>query len=207
MTSAAAPRPTTVVFDLGGVLIDWNPRHLYRTRFADEAAMEAFLATVCTQAWNERQDAGRTIAEAEAELIARHPEYADLIRAYYGEFDRMLAGPIAGTVALLEELHGRGTPLFALTNWSAETFHHARRRFGFLACFRAIVVSGEIGMMKPDPCIFRYLTDTYGLCPERCLFIDDNAANVAGARAAGLQAVQFHDPLKLRADLRAYGLL
>jgi|HigsolmetaAR202D_1030399.scaffolds.fasta_scaffold07867_3 haloacid dehalogenase superfamily, subfamily IA, variant 3 with third motif having DD or ED/haloacid dehalogenase superfamily, subfamily IA, variant 1 with third motif having Dx(3-4)D or Dx(3-4)E len=207
MTSAVAPRPTTVVFDLGGVLIDWNPRHLYRTRFADEATMEAFLSTVCTQDWNERQDAGRSIAEAEAELIARFPEHADLIRAYYGEFDRMLAGPIAGTVAILEELHGRGTPLFALTNWSAETFHHARRRFDFLARFRAIVVSGEIGMIKPDPRIFRHLTDTYGLCPERCLFIDDNARNVDGARAAGLQAVRFHDPLQLRADLRAYGLL
>jgi 2-haloacid dehalogenase len=203
--SAAAPR--TVVFDLGGVLIDWNPRYLYRSLIPDERAMEDFLATVCTGPWNERQDGGRTIAEAEAELLAGHPQHEALIRAYYSQFDRMLAGQIDGTVAILEELDGREVPLYALTNWSRETFHHARRRFGFLDRFRGIVVSGEIGMMKPDARIFRHLTDTHGLAPADCLFIDDSPRNIAGARAAGLNAVQFTGPDALRSALRQYGLL
>jgi 2-haloacid dehalogenase len=203
--SAAAPR--TIVFDLGGVLIDWNPRYLYRGLIADERAMEDFLATVCTGAWNECQDAGRSIAAAEAELLERHPQHAPLIRAYYGQFDRMLAGPIDGTVAILEELHTRGVPLYALTNWSRETFPHARRRFGFLDRFRGIVVSGELGMMKPDARIFRHLTETHALEAKDCLFIDDSPKNVAGAQAAGLHALHFTGPDSLRATLRQHGLL
>ena len=205
--TAARLAPTTVVFDLGGVLVDWNPRHLYRGLFENEQAMEDFLANVCTSAWNECQDAGRTIAEAEAELLERHPHHEDLIRAYYGQFDRMLAGPIAGTVAVLEELEARGTPLYALSNWSAETFVHARRRFAFLERFRGIVISGEIRLMKPDERIFRHLLDTHGLTAGDCLFIDDSAKNVAGAKAAGLHAIHFQGPDNLRAELRNYGLL
>jgi 2-haloacid dehalogenase len=195
-----------VVFDLGGVLIDWNPRHLYRELFGgDDQAMEDFLANVCTSAWNLRQDAGRSIAEAEA--IARHPAKAALIRAYYAGFDRMLKGPIDASVAVLEELHARATPLYALTNWSAETFPHARRRFPFLARFRAIIVSGEIKLIKPDAAIFRHLLATQGLEARDCLFIDDAPYNVEGARAAGLDAVHFRSPEGLRADLVARGLL
>jgi 2-haloacid dehalogenase len=196
-----------VVFDLGGVLIDWNPRYLYRTLIPDERAMEAFLGTVCTGSWNEKQDCGRTIAEAEAELLEAHPQHEALIRAYYRGFDTMLAGPIDGTVAILEELHGRGVPLYALTNWSRETFHHARRRFGFLDRFRGIVVSGELGVMKPDARIFRHLTRTHALRPSDCLFIDDSAKNVAGARNAGLHAVQFTGPDALRGALQEFALL
>jgi 2-haloacid dehalogenase len=202
-----SPAPSAVVFDLGGVLIDWNPRHLYRTLIPDERAMEEFLATVCTGPWNECQDAGRTIAEAEAELLARHPQHEELIRAYYAQFDRMLAGPIHGTVAILEALHEQGVPLYALTNWSRETFHHARRRFAFLQRFRGIVVSGELGMMKPDARIFWHLTETHGLRPADCLFIDDSPKNVAGARAAGLQAIHFTGPDPLREELRGLGFL
>jgi 2-haloacid dehalogenase len=199
--------PDTVVFDLGGVLIDWNPRHLYRSLIADEAAMEDFLSTVCTGPWNECQDGGRSIADAEAELLATHPQHEALIRAFYGQFDRMISGPIEGTVTVLEELHGRGVPLYALTNWSRETFPHAQRRFDFLKRFRGIVVSGEINMMKPDARIFRHLTDTHGLRAERCLFIDDSPKNVAGAKAAGLHAIHFRSPELLRGELRNYGLL
>lgn len=200
--------PSVVVFDLGGVLIDWNPRYLYRELFqGDEAAMEDFLAQVCTSAWNVRQDAGRPIVEAEAEAIARHPDKAALIRAYYAGFDRMLKGPIAASVAILEELHARATPLYALTNWSAETFPHARRRFAFLDRFRAIVVSGEIKRIKPDAAIFRHLLETQRLNARDCLFIDDAPYNVEGARAVGLDAVQFRSPEGLRADLVARGLL
>lgn len=199
--------PRTVVFDLGGVLIDWNPRYLYRTLIPDERTMEDFLTTVCSGPWNERQDGGRTIAEAEAELLETHPQHEALIRAFYRDFDRMLAGPIDGTVALLGELDARGVPLYALTNWSRETFHHARRRFDFLNRFRGIVVSGELGMMKPDARIFRHLTRTHALEPSDCLFIDDSPKNVDGARAAGLHAVRFTGPDELRAALRDYGLL
>ena len=205
MTAPAPQQPRVVVFDLGGVLIDWNPRYLYRGLFEDTAAMETFLSTVCTQTWNERQDAGRRVADAEAELIARHPDHADLIRAYYGQFDRMLAGPIHGTVSILEELHRRGTPLYALSNWAAETFQHAIRRFRFLDRFLGIVVSGELGIIKPDPRIYRHLIQTYQLTPSDCVFIDDSPRNVEGAKAAGLYAIHFTDPDALRNALRAYG--
>ncbi|MEX1204119.1 MAG: HAD family phosphatase [Dongiaceae bacterium] len=197
-----------VVFDLGGVLIDWNPRHLYRKLFdGDAAAMERFLDTVCTPAWNEEQDAGRPFADAVALLVARHPEQGEMIAAYDRRWDEMLAGPIDGTVAILAELKARGTPLAALTNWSAEKFPVARRRFDFLAWFDAIVVSGEIGMRKPDPRIYRHLLESRGLDASGTLFIDDSAANVTAARALGMPALQFSAPPALRADLEALGLL
>lgn len=198
----------TVVFDLGGVLIDWNPRHLYRKLFnGDTAAMEDFLATVCTQEWNERQDAGRSVAEAEAELIARFPKQAELIRAFYGRFDEMLGGTIDGTVEILETLHAREVPLYALTNWSAETFPRARGSFDFFARFRGIVVSGCLKAKKPDRQIFDHLVAAHSLAPAETLFIDDVPKNVEGARAAGLQAIQFHNPERLKGDLRGLGLL
>ena len=197
-----------VVFDLGGVLIDWNPRYLYRKLFdGDAAAMEHFLATVCTPAWNEEQDSGRPFAEAVALLVARHPEQTELIAAYDRRWDEMLAGPIDGTVAILAEIKARNTPLAALTNWSAEKFPVARRRFDFLAWFDAIVVSGEVGMRKPDPRIYRHLLESRGLAAGGTLFIDDSAANVAAARALGMPALQFSAPPALRADLEALGLL
>lgn len=201
-------RVTTVVFDFGGVLVDWNPRYLYRKLFdGDEAAMERFLATVCNQEWNEHQDAGRTIAEAEAELIARHPDQETRIRAYYGRFDEMMAGAIDGTVALLEQLHARGVPLYGLTNWSAETFPHALKRFAFFERFRGIVVSGRIKLKKPDPRIFNHLIETHGLTPSATVFIDNSLKNVDAAKAAGLRALHFTHPERLAADLRSLRVL
>lgn len=149
-------KPDTVIFDLGGVLIDWNPRYLYRKLIADDAGIDHFLSEVCPPEWNIAQDGGRTIAEAVAEASARHPDKTELIRAYYDRFDEMLSGPITGTVAILEELHASGVPLHALTNWSAETFPIGRRRFEFLSRFRHITVSGEIRLAKPDPAIYRH---------------------------------------------------
>jgi hypothetical protein len=141
-----------VVFDLGGVLIDWDPRHLYRKLFArDEAAVEHFLATVCTHEWNRCQDAGRSFAEGARLLKAEHPDQAELIDAYGARFDEMIAGPIAGSVEILAELRDRGIPLYGLTNWSAETYPAALQRFAFLRWFRGILVSGEVGLIKPDP--------------------------------------------------------
>jgi 2-haloacid dehalogenase len=204
----STPRVKTVVFDFGGVLVDWNPRYMYRKLFnGDAEAMEAFLSTVCTPEWNEHQDAGRSIAEAEAEAIARHPDKADLIRAYYGRFDEMMADSIPGTVAILEELHARQVPLYGLTNWSAETFPHALKRFPFFQRFRGIVVSGRLKIKKPDPRIFAHLVAEHRLTAAETVFIDDAPKNVDGAKAAGLQALHFTTPERLAADLRRLGVL
>ena len=196
-----------VVFDLGGVLIDHNPRHLYRKLFDDDDAMERFLATVCTPAWNRRQDAGRPIAQAVAELQAEHPDKAGLIAAYYGRWPEMLDGPIDGTVAILAELSTRGTPLYALTNWSAETFPVARARFDFLDWFRGIVISGEVGLIKPDRRIFELLCATHGFPTKDAVFIDDSPKNVEAACRLGFHGVRFTDPHALRAELGALKLL
>ena len=190
-----------VVFDLGGVLIDWNPRYLYRKLFEDAGEMEDFLATVCNSAWNRRQDAGRPVAEAAAVLKARHPDKAALIDAYYGRWPEMLNGAIDGTVAILAELKDQGTPLYALTNWSAETFPHARFRFGFLDWFRAIVVSGDIGLIKPDADIYELLLALHDLTAAETVFIDDKEENVETARALGFHGIRFTEPESLRTAL------
>lgn len=197
----------TVVFDLGGVLVDWNPQHLYRRLILDAAARERFLAEICPQSWNELQDAGRPLAEATAERRALFPDQAALIEAYYGRWEEMLAGAFADTVALLEALHARGVPLYALTNWSAELFPIARRRFGFLERFRGIVVSGEEQLIKPDAAIFHTLCRRHGLTPARCLFIDDNPANIAAAAALGFATHRHDGAPALRARLGELGLL
>ncbi|MFQ6018623.1 MAG: HAD family hydrolase [Kiloniellaceae bacterium] len=196
-----------VIFDLGGVLIDWNPRYLYRKLFDDEAEMERFLATVCTKSWNERQDAGRPVAEAVAELVARHPAQAALIEAYYARFPEMIDGSLEDSVAVLAELRARDVPLYCLTNFSAETFPHARARFEFLDWFRGILVSGEVGMRKPDPRIYRLFLRRYGVDAVKAVFIDDVAANVAGADAVGITGLHFSSASTLRRDLAALGLL
>ena len=202
-----APKPTAVVFDLGGVLIDWNPRYLYRTLFDDEAEMEAFLAEVTTQEWNAQQDAGRPWSEAVEELVAEHPDRRELIEAYWHRWPETLGGAIEGTVEILGELRSRGTSIYALTNWSAETFPLARPRFPFLEWFDGIVVSGEAKLAKPDPRIFTHLLERFDLEPASTVFIDDSAANVRAAEEAGLIAIQFEDPYQIRRDLSAFGLL
>jgi 2-haloacid dehalogenase len=202
------PKHSAVVFDLGGVLIDWNPRYLYRKRFnGDEAAVEHFLTHVCTSEWNVRQDAGRTFAEATALLTRSHPQLREHIEAWLTGFDEMMAGPIQGTVDILAELRARGTPLFALTNWSAETFPYALARFAFLGWFVDIVVSGKLGIIKPDPAIFQHLLTGHNLQPAQTIFIDDAVHNVAGAAAVGMHGLRFTSPEALRRDLVALGLL
>jgi 2-haloacid dehalogenase len=201
------PPVEAVVFDLGGVLIDWNPRHLYRTLFpGDDEAMERFLAEICTPAWNAQLDAGRPWPAAIEELTARHPESRELIAAYRERWEEMLGGPIEASVAILDELVEAGVTTYALTNWSAETFPIARARYPFLARFRGIVVSGELGIIKPDPRIFLHLMDTFDLRPEATVFIDDSGVNVDAAREVGLRAIRFRDPAGLRRELRSQGL-
>jgi 2-haloacid dehalogenase len=197
-----------VVFDLGGVLIDWDPRHLYRKLFAgDEAAMEHFLASVCTPEWNRRQDAGRSFAEGARLLKSQHPERAELIDAYGARFDEMMAGPIAGSVEILSELKDRGSRLFALSNFSSETYPPALTRFGFLHWFEGILISGDVKLTKPDPRIFELLIERFAIDPKRAVFIDDVAANAAAARLFGIHAIHFANPAALRAELVSLGLL
>jgi len=199
---------TTVVFDLGGVLIDWNPRYLYRKIFADEAEVEDFISRVCTQAWNEEQDAGRPLAEATALLMSEYPQHAAHIEAYYSRFDEMFSGPITGTVAVLAEIKQAGQHrLYALTNWAHETFPYALQTFAFLHWFEGIVVSGTEKTRKPFPAIYQTLLQRYAIDPAHTIFIDDNAANVRAAQEAGITSIQFRSPEHLRADLVAHGVL
>jgi 2-haloacid dehalogenase len=196
-----------VVFDLGGVLIDWDPRHLYRKLLADEAAVEEFLATVCTPEWNAELDRGRPFAEGVAELVERHPEHAAAIAAYHERWPEMVAGDIPGTVEVLAELRAAGVPLYALTNWSAETFAITRGRFEFLEWFDGLLVSGEERVTKPDPAIFQLLLDRFGLDPTATVFVDDSEANVAAARRLGFDAIRFTGHEELRRELVARRLL
>jgi 2-haloacid dehalogenase len=196
-----------VLFDLGGVLVDWNPRHLYRRLFADEAAMEHFLAIVCTQSWNEEQDAGRPFCEGVELLLARHPQHAEEIRAYDARWGEMVKGAVEESVAILGELRARGIPLFALTNWSAEKFPLARRRFAFFEWFNGILVSGEERLKKPDPRIYRLAVERFGIEPAETLYIDDAEVNVAAASLLGFRTHHFVEARALRSLLVACGLL
>ena len=198
---------SVVVFDLGGVLIDWNPRYLYRKLFQNEAVMEHFLANICTTEWNLQQDAGRSFAQACATLKLEHPNNAEMIDAWFERFDEMMAGPIAGTVDILTELREREVPTYALSNWSAETFPYAQRRFEFLQWFRAIFLSAEVHLVKPDPRIFRSFCEKFALTPEQIIYIDDLQHNVEVASRIGMQAIRFSDPASLREELVQLGLL
>jgi 2-haloacid dehalogenase len=198
-----------VLFDLGGVLIDWDPRRLYRKIFDDEARMEQFLSHICTPAWNLELDRGRPFAGAVAELVARHPTERAAIEAYHTRWIEMIGGPIDHTVALLEDLKGRGQQLRALTNWSAETFQLVRHdlAYAFLDHFEVIYVSGELGMIKPNDDIFEHVLGDLGLSADQVLFIDDSAKNIETAERLGFATHRFVSPAALEADLRRRQLL
>ena len=200
------PTIDTVVFDLGNVLIRWNPRNLYHKLFDNEQDMETFLSEVCNTDWNEQQDAGRPWQEAIDEAIARHPNQEALIRAYRERWEEMLDGALEETVLILEELHDNGVRLLALTNWSAETFPIALERFAFLQKFEDILVSGQEGIIKPAPEIFQLLKARYQFAGHHAVFIDDHAPNIEGARREGFNALQFTTAQQLRTELIALGL-
>lgn len=207
MPQAAKP-PHVVVFDIGNVLVQWDPRHLYRELFdGDETLMEGFLTEVCSPAWNLEQDRGRPWAEAVRLLTAEFPDCAELIRAYDERWEEMVPDAVPGTPEILEELRGRGTPLYAITNFSVEKFTLTRRRFTFLDGFDGIVVSGDVRLVKPDPAIYRCLFDAYGVDPADSLFIDDSAANIGTARELGMHVHHFTSAALLRRDLERLGLL
>lgn len=197
-----------VVFDIGRVLLDWDPRYLYRDYFAgDEAAMERFLAEVVTMDWIRALDAGHAIDAAIAQKSAAHPAHAERIALFKSHWLQTIRGPVPGSVEILAELRRKGMRLYALTNFAADTWPQARRRFDFLDWFDAAVVSGEIGLTKPDPRIYAAAIDTCRLDPPRTVFIDDMPANVEAARAFGIRALHFTSAQKLRADLADLGVL
>jgi len=198
----------TFIFDLGNVLVTWDPRRVFRTIFDTEAEVDKFLAEICTMDWNEQQDAGRSIAEGNRILIAKHPEYQKEIEAYYGRWPEMLGGEIKGTVEILEALKAaRKYRLYALTNWSAETFPEALRRYEFLQYFKEILVSGKEGIKKPNPEIYKLALHRFGIDPSTAIFIDDSARNVAAAETLGIQSIHFQSPKQLREQLKALNVL
>jgi 2-haloacid dehalogenase len=201
------PPLTTVVFDLGGVLIDWDPRHLYRQLFDDADEMESFLAEVTTAEWNGHQDAGRPWAEAIEILVAEYPERRELIEAFHRRWPEMLGGEIPGTLDVLAELRAAGVRLLALSNWSAEMFPVALERFDFLAWFEGIVISGDVGVNKPDRRIFEHLAERFGIEPASAVFVDDSVANIDAATDLGFRAIKFTDAAALRQALVQLGLL
>ena len=194
------------VFDVGNVLIRWDPRRLFRQLIAEEAALDEFLAKVCHHDWNLEQDRGRSFAEGVAERIELFPDQAHLIRAYDERWLETLGGAIEGSVAILDELRAKGVPTYAITNFSREKFALTRELYPFLDGFDGIIVSAHEGLIKPDPRIYALLCERYGLAPGHCVFIDDNLANVEGARAFGMRAHHFHDSEALRAELKESGL-
>jgi 2-haloacid dehalogenase len=198
----------TIIFDLGAVLIDWNPRHLYRKILKDEAEVTWFLENICTSEWNDKQDAGRSFEEATEELVARHPEWEGPIRAWYDRWEETIPGPIQGTVDILEQLKVSGRyKLYALTNWSESTFPWALENFPFLQWFEGIVVSGIEKTRKPYPEIYRILIDRYHIDPQQTLFIDDNLKNIEGGKAVGFRTIHFSSPEQLRNQLVSMHIL
>lgn len=198
----------TVIFDLGGVLIDWNPDYVYRTIFNDETKMREFYNEICTSEWNEEQDAGRGLKEATEELVARFPHEENNIRAFYGRWEEMLKGEIESTVEVLEKLKNKKAyKLYALTNWSAETFPVALKRFEFLQWFDGRLVSGEERMRKPFREIYELLINRFNINPATAVYIDDNARNLAAPAEMGMLTIHFKNAAQLEEEFKKQGIL
>lgn len=191
----------TIIFDLGGVLIDWNPRYLFKKMFDSEEEMNYFFENIATFDWNEMQDGGRSIKDATNLLIAQYPDYEIFIRAYYGRWEEMLGGAIQGTVDILRALKQNNYKLFALTNWSAETYPIAIERFDFLQWFDDVLVSGKEKIKKPDPKIYQLTLERFKINPQQAVFIDDNLRNVKAAEKEGIASIHFQSVEQLRAIL------
>jgi 2-haloacid dehalogenase len=196
----------TVVFDIGGVLIDWDPRHLYRKIFTSEEEMEWFLSEICTYEWNVQQDGGKLFSTATAELSARYPEYSDKIALYYDRWEEMLGGELKDTVDIFNELKSAGIPVYALSNWSHEGFPVAYERYDFMKKFDGIVVSGYEKLLKPDHAIYRVLMERYNVVPAESVYIDDNKDNADAAAELGFHSIHFRSAEQLRKELRGFGL-
>ncbi|WP_448662213.1 HAD-IA family hydrolase [Sphingomonas sp. CJ20] len=199
-------QPNAVIFDVGNVLYDWNPRYLYGRLIQDDQALDAFLGSVATKAWHFQHDAGRPFAETSAELAALYPEYAEMIALWGPRFSEQVPFPLPGMVELVEQLDSAAVPLYAITNFSGEFWPDFRAREDALfRRFRDIVVSGDERLTKPDPAIYRLALDRFGLAPQDAVFVDDNAANVDAAAALGIHAIPFTDSDAFRVSLRGLG--
>jgi len=199
---------STIIFDLGGVLIDWNPRYVYREVFDSEEKVEWFLQHITTLDWNERQDAGYLIADAVEEKVSEHPEWEKEIRIYYDRWKEMLKGPIHETVEIFRDLKDTGNyNFYALTNWSAELFPVALERYDFLKWFDGIVVSGEEKTRKPFDDIYHLLLKRYNVKPAEALFIDDSLRNIHAAEKLGIKSIRFENATQLKEELKTLRLL
>lgn len=187
-----------IVFDFGGVLVDWNPHYLYDGYFGSREKADWFLANICTMDWNVQMDGGKPFAQGIAELSAVHPQWSREIQMYFNRWMDMMGEEIPHMRELIQDLKRRGYRIFGLTNWSAETFCQVRHKYGIFDLLEGMTVSGEEHVTKPDQAIYRRLLDRFSLTPGECLFIDDNDANVAGAIQAGMAAVRFTDPATLK---------
>jgi len=197
------------IFDLGGVLIDWNPLYVYDENYFDSLeTRDYFFKNICTSAWNEEQDAGRSIVDATQELVAKFPDWEKPIRDYYGQWTNMLNGPIHETVDILRQLKESGKyKLYALTNWQAELFNIALVRYNFLHWFDGRVVSGEEKTRKPFPEFYHILLSRYNVKPQEALFIDDNLRNVRAAEGLGITSIHFHSPRQLKENIAGFQLI
>ena len=197
-----------IIFDLGGVLIDWNPSYVFDKMFSDEQQKKHFFENICTHEWNEKQDAGRPLKEATEELVHKHPEWKEYIEAYYERWEDMLGGPVHETVEIFRQLKETGRyKIYALTNWSAELFPIALERYEFLHWFDGRVVSGEEKTRKPFPEFYQLILDRFQLIPEETLFIDDNLRNAEAGEKIGLKTIRFHTPSQLKNELIELGIL
>ena len=196
------PTIQAILFDFGNVLLEWNPRHIYRRYFPnDEAAMEHFLHEVNFMEWNAQQDKGRSFAEGVAELSREFPHYANLIQAYHDNWSESIGDPVAGTVEIMKRLKEAGYPVYGLSNWSSETFPMVRNKFIFFDLLDDIVISGEVGQIKPEPEIYEIALQRIGRPANECLFIDDSLANIEQARKMGFAVVHFQSPEQLETEL------
>ena len=197
-----------IIFDYGNVLLDWNPRHVYRRYFPDDPeAMESFLREVNFMEWNAHQDKGRSFMEGVAILSKQFPQYADLIRAYHEHWVDSIGEAFTGTVEILKQLKQAGYPLYGFSNWSAETFPFAREKYDFFDLFDDMVISGAVGFVKPEPEIYRILLEKVGRPAEECLFIDDSLPNINQANTMGFATIHFKSPVQLETDLKLLGLI
>jgi len=196
-----------IVFDYGNVLIEWNPRYVYRRYFSDEESMERFLHEVNFMEWNAQQDKGRTFAEGVAALSKEFPQHAHLIQAYHDHWKDSIGVACWETVEIMKQLKQAGYSLYGLSNWSAETFPYAREKYDFFHLFDDMVISGEVRQIKPHPEIFGILLDKIGRPAQECLFIDDSLANIQQAQKMGFATIHFQSSEQLRTTLNELGIL
>lgn len=197
-----------IIFDLGGVLIDWNPQYMYKKIFTDTDQCKWFLENICTNDWNEQQDGGRLIKDANKELIEKYPEHKENIEAYYSRWEEMLSGPIEGTVNIFKELKdNKSFNIYALTNWSAETFPRALELYEFLHWFDGRLVSGEENTRKPFKEIYDLILSRFNLTASETVFIDDNLRNIKAAEEVGIKSIHFINPDQLKKELVSLNIL